>query len=59
MEIRKFEENDLSQVLEICREVRNHHIEVLGGYFIEQDDKYEKLPFLQSLSDDKIVFCCG
>ena len=39
MKIRKFEKEDILQVLELCREVRNHHREFLGGYFAEQDDE--------------------
>ena len=41
MEIRKFVENDINQVLEICRKARNYHIEILHGYFKEQDDNEE------------------
>lgn len=33
MKIRKFEKEDILQVLELCREVRNHHREFLGGIF--------------------------
>ena len=42
MKIRKFEKEDILQVLELCREVRNHHREFLGGYFAEQDDEMGK-----------------
>jgi hypothetical protein len=55
MEIRKFIKEDLPQVLELCRGVREHHINVLNGYFTEQDDEFEQLAFLQSLNDDKMI----
>lgn len=54
MQIRKFLKKDLPQVLELCREVRQHHINILNGYFMPQDDQFEQLGFLQSLKDDKI-----
>jgi len=33
--VRKFKKEDLSQVLELCREVRQYHIDILGGYFVK------------------------
>ena len=54
MRVRRFKKEDLSQVLELCREVRQHHIDILNGYFMEQDDQFEQLGFLQSLEDEKI-----
>ncbi|MBP5214952.1 MAG: GNAT family N-acetyltransferase [Alphaproteobacteria bacterium] len=55
MKIRKFIPEDLPQVLEICREVRDYHIEILNGYFKPQDDNSEKIPFLKSLEDEKYI----
>lgn len=55
MTIRKFAEKDLPQVLKLCREVRQYHIDILGGYFTEQDDEFEKLGFLNSLIDGNII----
>ena len=55
MKIRKFEKEDILQVLQLCREVRNHHREFLGGYFAEQDDEMEKVGFMQSLESNKII----
>ncbi len=55
MTIRKFAEKDLPQVLKLCREVRQYHIDILGGYFTEQDDEFEKLGFLASLVDDNVI----
>ena len=54
MIVRKFKKEDLAQVLELCREVRQHHIDILNGYFTQQDDQFEQLGFLQSLEDDKM-----
>jgi formate C-acetyltransferase len=36
MIIRKFVKEDLSQILELCREVRQHHIDILDGYFTKK-----------------------
>ena len=55
MIVRKFKKEDLSQVLELCREVRQYHIDILGGYFVKQDDELEKIGFLETLTNDKIV----
>lgn len=55
MIIRKFIEEDLSYVLELCREVRQHHIDILDGYFTEQNDEFEKLGFLQSLENENMI----
>lgn len=55
MKIRKFAKGDLPEVLELCREVRQHHIDILNGYFIEQNDEFEQIAFLESLENDKIV----
>lgn len=55
MEIRKFIKEDTAQVLELCREVRCHHRNFLGGYFTEQNDEAEKYGFMQSLESDKIL----
>lgn len=49
MEIRKFREADLPQVLQLCNEVREHHRRILNGYFIKQNDDFEKTGFLESL----------
>lgn len=55
IEIRKFNRDDLPQVLELCREIREHHRNFLGGYFSPQDDNEEKIPFLESLNNNKIL----
>ena len=55
MIIRKFAEKDLSQVVELCREIRQHHMDMLNGYFNEQDDAFEKKSFLDTLQNDKVV----
>lgn len=55
MIIRKFVKEDLSQILELCREVRQHHIDILDGYFAEQNDEFEQLGFLQSLENENMI----
>ncbi len=55
MKIRNFKKEDLAQVLDLCREVREHHRDFLNGYFTEQDDEMEQMGFLDSLEDDKMV----
>lgn len=49
IQIRKFKSADLKQVLELCREIRNHHRDFLQGYFLPQDDALEGQAFLDSL----------
>ena len=55
MEIRPFIKEDLPQTLQLCREIRQYHIDILDGYFTPQDDNLEKVGFLQSLKDDKTI----
>ena len=55
LKIRKFERADLPQVLELCREVRQYHTDILGGYFAEQDDAFEQSGFLATLEDDRMT----
>ncbi len=55
MQIRKFKKEDLSEVLDLCREVRQHHIDILNGYFTEQNDEVEQIDFLAALSNDNII----
>ena len=55
MQIRNFEKQDLNQVLELCREVRQYHIDILDGYFSPQNDVFEQMGFLTSLEDTKYV----
>ena len=52
MKIRKFEEKDIPQVLEICREMREHHRKVLNGYFKPIDEAYELKSLQETLTDD-------
>ena len=51
--IRNFEESDLDQVLNLAREIREYHIDLLNGYFKKQDDEIEKNTFLNTLHNDK------
>ena len=55
MIIRKLIEKDLPQVLNLCREVRQHHRDILNGYFTEQDDAIEQIGFVYSLTKDNMV----
>ncbi|MBQ7304196.1 MAG: GNAT family N-acetyltransferase [Alphaproteobacteria bacterium] len=55
MEIRNFKKEDITQVLEICREVREHHINLLNGYFTPQNDTFEQSGFLASLDGTNYV----
>ncbi len=55
MKIRKFAKEDLPEVLELCREVRRHHIDILNGYSNEQNDEFEQMPFLETPENDKVV----
>lgn len=55
MKVRKFAKADLEQVLDLCREVRDYHIKILGGYFTPQNDEMEQQGFLASLEDEKIT----
>lgn len=55
MIIRKFKREDTAQILELCREVRQHHIDLLGGYFTEQNDDIEQQFFLETLDNDNVV----
>ena len=49
MEIRSFKNEDISQVLELCREVRQHHIDLLNGFFTDQNDEIEQKFFLETI----------
>ncbi len=55
MKIRRFIKEDLDQILNLCREIREYHINILGGYFTQQNDAIEQEGFLASLSDIKTV----
>ncbi len=55
MIIRQFKKKDLPQVLQLCREIRQYHIDILDGYFTEQDDALEQIGFIKSLNDDKVI----
>ena len=55
MIIRKFKKEDTAQILELCREVRQIHIDLLGGYFTEQNDDIEQQFFLETLDNDNVV----
>lgn len=45
----------LPRNMELCREVRQYHTDILGGYFAEQDDAFEQSGFLATLEDDRMT----
>ena len=55
MEIRTFKSADLPQVMALCREIRQHHIDLLDGYFTPQNDTEEQKPFLASLDNENYI----
>ena len=52
MKIRLLEDKDIPQVLEICREMREHHRRILGGYFKPIDEDYERSSLAKALDDE-------
>lgn len=55
MLIRKLCQKDLPKVLEICREMREHHREFLGGYFKSLDDEFEMNALQACLTDENAI----
>lgn len=55
MQVRRFRKEDLIKVLDLCREVRDYHNQISDNYFKEQDDDYEQIDFLASLTDDNTI----
>ena len=53
--IRKFAKEDLSQVLDLCREIRQYHNDLLDNYFTPQNDEFEKIGYLESLENDNTI----
>lgn len=53
--IRKFESKDIEQLLVLCDEIREHHRELLGGYFLPQDNEFEENNLTSLLVDDKAI----
>lgn len=52
MKIRLLEDKDIPSVLEICREMREHHRRILGGYFKSIDEDYERSSLAKALDDE-------
>ena len=59
MQIRKIVSADLPQLLELAREVREHHREVLNGYFTPQDDNMEARCIAAWMENDDNVCLCA
>lgn len=57
--IRRFKEEDLPEALRLCAEVREYHREVLGGYFREIDEDFERDAFLESLDGERVLAFCA
>lgn len=55
MKIRKLQEADIRQALELCDEAREHHREVLGGYFAPIDEAFEMQELLRMIEDEKLL----
>lgn len=56
IQIRKFQEEDIGQVLVLCDEIREYHRDILDGYFLPQDDKMEKSILLDSMNNENMIF---
>lgn len=50
--IRKFEEKDLAQALDLCDEIREYHRQILNGYFTPINREFEKSALLATLDND-------
>ena len=53
VKIRKFEEKDVQQAVELCNEIREYHRKILGGYFMPVDRDFEKNALLSTLGSDE------
>ena len=53
IKIRKFEEKDIAQAVELCDEIREYHRAILHGYFNPIDRHYEEQALLSTLGSDK------
>lgn len=56
MKIRKLALKDVEEALLLCDEAREHHREVLGGYFAPLDNEFERQELLRMTEDEKL-FC--
>lgn len=55
MIIRKINSSDTEQALELCREAREHHREILGGYFKPLDDDFERQDLSSMPENEKLL----
>lgn len=55
MNIKDFKPEDLKPVLKLCDEVREHHRQILGGYFMPQDDDMEGAQVMGAFESGKAV----
>ncbi len=54
--VRMLKTDDLPQVIKICNEAREYHRELLGGYFVPQDDEQEKEELLHTKNAVKKIY---
>lgn len=47
IKIRRFEEKDVTQAVDLCNEIREHHRKILNGYFAPINRDFEKMLFYQ------------
>lgn len=52
IKVRKINDNDVTNLLALASEVREHHREILNGYFVPQDDEIEANCIKKWVNDD-------
>lgn len=52
IEIRKFQQQDISQAVDLCDEIREYHRNILNGYFAPINRDFEKNALLETLKND-------
>lgn len=52
IEVRKFQEKDVAQAVDLCNEIREHHRKILNGYFASINRDFEKNALLSTIRSD-------
>lgn len=52
IEVRKFQEKDVDQAVDLCNEIREHHRKILNGYFAPINRDFEKNALLSTIGSD-------
>lgn len=52
IKIRRFEEKDVVQAVDLCNEIREHHRKILNGYFAPINRDFEKNALLSTIGSD-------